>query len=57
MDVMDRYVEVEARALDDLIQLSSRAIDYVRNGIPDPTLAEFLRGAVAEVATHRHETD
>ena len=55
MDVMDRYVEVEAASLDDLIELSFRAVDYVRSGIPDALLADCLKGAVAEVAAHRHE--
>lgn len=55
MDVMDRYVEVEAASLDDLIELSYRAVDYVRSGIPDALLADCLKGAVAQVAAHRHE--
>lgn len=55
MYVLDRHIEVDARALDDLIELSWRAVDCVRDGIPDRLLADAFRGAVSEVATHRHE--
>lgn len=55
MDVLDRYVAVEARGLDELLELSWRAVDYVRTGIADERLADALRGAAADVMANIHE--
>lgn len=51
MDTRDRYVVVEAHALDDLCELSSRAADRLQRESSDAALVSALRGAIGHVRT------
>lgn len=51
LDMQDRYVVVEAHALDDALELSLRAAAQLERMSANDPLPSALRGAIAQVRT------
>lgn len=51
MDVQARYVAVDAKALDDVLELSARACDQLQRLSANDPLPSALRGSIAQVRT------
>ena len=52
LSMTDRYVVVEAHALDDLCELAGRAASAIERASTNDPLGLALRGAVAQVRTN-----
>lgn len=52
VDINDHFVLVRAAALDDLLDLTERAVERLDSVEPRDPLQHHLRGAIAEVRAH-----